>query len=153
SKRGLRLDDLADDPRLSALGFKLGEAIYEPKGCERCGGTGYRGRVGVFEVLKIDESVRGLINAQTDGNAVDRAAVEAGMTTMVDDGVAKCRAGITSAREVLRVTTIRGGNAEFPLSRDPREWRGGKRIFVGPDRGRGCPPHRVSRPDADRDGR
>jgi len=107
SKRGLRLDDLADDPRLSALGFKLGEAIYEPKGCERCGGTGYRGRVGVFEVLKIDESVRGLINAQTDGNAVDRAAVEAGMTTMVDDGVAKCRAGITSASEVLRVTTIR----------------------------------------------
>jgi len=107
SKRALGLADLADDPRLRALGFKLGEAIHEPKGCERCGGTGYRGRVGVFEVLQIDESVRGLINAQTDGNAVDKAAVEAGMTTMVDDGVAKCRAGITSANEVLRVTTIR----------------------------------------------
>jgi general secretion pathway protein E len=106
-KRDIRLIDFADDPRLRALGFKLGEAIYEPKGCERCGGTGYRGRVGVFEVLKIDESVRGLINAQTDGNAIDKAAVQAGMTTMVDDGVAKCRAGITSASEVLRVTTIR----------------------------------------------
>jgi general secretion pathway protein E len=107
AKRDLRLADFADDPRLRALGFKLGEAIYEPKGCERCGGTGYRGRVGVFEVLKIEETVRSLINAQTDGNAIDKAAVMAGMTTMVDDGVAKCRAGITSANEVLRVTTIR----------------------------------------------
>jgi len=106
-KHDLRPADLAADPRFSALGFSIGEMIYEPKGCERCGGTGYRGRVGVFEILKIDESVRGLINTQTDGNAIDKAAVRAGMTTMVDDGVAKCRAGITSTSEVLRVTTIR----------------------------------------------
>jgi general secretion pathway protein E len=107
TKRHLTPADLATDPRFDALGFRVGETIYEPKGCERCGGTGYRGRVGVFEVLKIDESVRGLINAQTDGNTIDKAAVQAGMTTMVDDGVAKCRAGITSTNEVLRVTTIR----------------------------------------------
>lgn len=107
TKRDLTPGDLATDPRFEALGFRAGETIYEPKGCERCGGTGYRGRVGVFEVLKIDESVRNLINAQTDGNTIDRAAVLAGMTTMVDDGVAKCRAGITSTNEVLRVTTIR----------------------------------------------
>jgi general secretion pathway protein E len=105
--RGLSHHDFAADPRFEALGFKAGETIHEPKGCERCGGTGYRGRVGVFEVLMVDESVRGLINAQTDGNTIDRAAVQAGMTTMVDDGVAKCRAGITSPNEVLRVTTIR----------------------------------------------
>jgi general secretion pathway protein E len=105
--RSLSHADFADDPRFEALGFKVGETIYEPKGCERCGGTGYRGRVGVFEVLTIDESVRGLINAQTDGNTIDHAAVQAGMTTMVDDGVAKCRAGVTSPDEVLRVTTIR----------------------------------------------
>jgi len=107
AKRSLTATDLAADPRFNALGFKAGETIYEPKSCERCGGTGYRGRVGVFEVLKIDESVRGLINVQTDSTAIDKAAVQAGMTTMVDDGVAKCRAGITSASEVLRVTTIR----------------------------------------------
>jgi general secretion pathway protein E len=107
TKRGLTHHDFAADPRFEALGFKIGEAIYEPRGCERCGNTGYRGRVGVFEVLTIDESVRGLINAQTDGNTIDHAAVQAGMTTMVDDGVAKCRAGITSPSEVLRVTTIR----------------------------------------------
>ncbi|HWN51002.1 MAG TPA: GspE/PulE family protein [Xanthobacteraceae bacterium] len=107
TKRDLTSADFAADPRFSALGFRVGETIYEPKGCERCGGTGYRGRVGVFEVLKIDESVRDLIHAQTDGSAIDKAAVQAGMTTMLDDGVAKCRAGITSTNEVLRVTTIR----------------------------------------------
>jgi general secretion pathway protein E len=107
ARRSLTHHDFAADPRFEALGFRVGETIHEPKGCERCGGTGYRGRVGVFEVLTIDESVRGLINAQTDGNTIDRAAVQAGMTTMVDDGVAKCRAGITSPGEVLRVTTIR----------------------------------------------
>jgi general secretion pathway protein E len=105
--RSLNPQDFAADPRFEALGFKVGETICEPRGCERCGGTGYRGRVGVFEVLTIDENVRGLINAETDGNTIDRAAVNAGMTTMVDDGVAKCRAGITSPSEVLRVTTIR----------------------------------------------
>jgi general secretion pathway protein E len=107
ARRNLTPHDFATDPRFEALGFRVGETIHEPKGCERCGSTGYRGRVGVFEVLMIDESVRGLINAQTDGNTIDRAAVQAGMTTMVDDGVAKCRAGITSPSEVLRVTTIR----------------------------------------------
>jgi general secretion pathway protein E len=107
TQRSLTPHDFATDPRFEALGFRMGETIHEPKGCERCGGTGYRGRVGVFEVLTIDESVRGLINAQTDGNTIDRAAVQAGMTTMVEDGVAKCRAGITSPGEVLRVTTIR----------------------------------------------
>jgi len=51
--------------------------------------------------------VRRLVDAGADSNAIDQAAISAGMTTMVDDGVAKCRAGITSAAELLRVTTIR----------------------------------------------
>jgi general secretion pathway protein E len=107
AKRSLNAADLAADPRYSALGFAVGETIFEPKHCERCGGTGYRGRIGVFEVLQIDHNVRGLINVQTDSTAIDKAAVQAGMTTMVDDGVAKIRAGMTSPAEVLRVTTIR----------------------------------------------
>jgi general secretion pathway protein E len=107
AKRSLAPADFAADPRYEALGFRAGEAIFEPKGCDRCGGTGYRGRIGVFEVLKIDHNVRGLINVETDSTTIDKAAVLAGMTTMLDDGVAKCRAGMTSAAEVLRVTTIR----------------------------------------------
>jgi len=106
-RRQLSDADLAADPRFVALGLKAGETIHDPGSCERCGGTGYRGRLGVFEVLEIAEDVRDLINAQTDTSSLDKAAIRAGMTTMIDDGTAKCRTGATSAAEVLRVTTVR----------------------------------------------
>jgi len=106
-RRTLLADDVAVDPRYSALGIAVGEIVYEPGGCERCGGTGYRGRNGIFEVLEIDESLRDLIGGRAVTNAIDEAARRGGMTTMVDDAVAKCRSGVTSIAEVLRVTTIR----------------------------------------------
>jgi general secretion pathway protein E len=84
-----------------------GDIIYEPAGCERCGGTGYRGRSGVFEILEMTDTVRNLISPHSDSMALDEAAVRAGMTTMVDDGIAKCRAGLTSPAEILRVSTLR----------------------------------------------
>jgi general secretion pathway protein E len=99
--------DLEADPRYSALGLHVGEEVYEPGGCEHCGGTGYRGRVGIFEVFEVNEDIRNLINVQSDSSALDQAGVRSGMTTMIDDGLAKCRAGTTSAAEVLRVTTFR----------------------------------------------
>ena len=49
-------DDLAADPRYGMLGFKAGDTVCEPAGCERCGGTGYRGRSGVFECLEMTET-------------------------------------------------------------------------------------------------
>jgi general secretion pathway protein E len=104
--RRLTSDDLAADPRYAMLGLRIGETVHHPAGCERCSGTGYRGRVGVFEVLETTSEVRGLIGPRTDSNTIERAAIGAGMTTMVDDAVAKCRAGVTSAAEVLRVTTV-----------------------------------------------
>ena len=107
TQRQLSATDFAADPRFSAVGLKVGETIFEPGKCERCGGTGYRGRVGVFEVLQVTEDVRHLINVQTDSVSIDKAAMQAGMTTMVEDGLAKCRAGVTSPSEILRVTTIR----------------------------------------------
>ncbi|WP_439955618.1 ATPase, T2SS/T4P/T4SS family, partial [Klebsiella pneumoniae] len=72
-----------------------------------CGATGYRGRVGVFEILNVTEDIRHLVDRQFGSTAIDKAAIKAGMTTMIDDGVAKCRAGVTSVAEVLRVTTVR----------------------------------------------
>jgi general secretion pathway protein E len=107
STKTLNEGDLADDPRLGALGFRSGETLYVPCGCERCGGSGYRGRLGVFEVLELTNDIRGLIGEKTDGHKVDEAAIRAGMTTMLEDGLAKCRAGLTSPAEILRVTTIR----------------------------------------------
>jgi general secretion pathway protein E len=106
-QKTLTAADLAADPRYGMLGFVAGEKVCEPAGCERCGGTGYRGRSGVFECLEMTEPVRKLIGANTDTGVVEDAAVKAGMTTMIEDAVAKCRAGVTSAAEVLRVTTVR----------------------------------------------
>jgi general secretion pathway protein E len=99
--------DFAEDPRLGALGFRSGETYQGPCGCERCGGTGYRGRLGVFEILVLTNDVRELIGEKTDGLKIDQMAIRTGMTTMLDDGVAKCRAGLTSPAEILRVTTAR----------------------------------------------
>ncbi|GLI24178.1 general secretion pathway protein E [Xanthobacter flavus] len=103
----LSASDVRDDPRYAALGLKAGETVYEPVGCERCGGAGYRGRIGVFEVLTLSDDIREMIDRHAGAAALDRAAIAGGMTTMLDDGVAKCRAGLTSAAEVLRVTTVR----------------------------------------------
>jgi general secretion pathway protein E len=107
SPRALSDADFAEDPRLAALGFRTGEVIQEPCGCERCGGTGYRGRLGVFELLELTNGIRDLISDKTDGLKIDEMAIHGGMTTMLNDGIAKCRAGLTSPAEILRVTTVR----------------------------------------------
>jgi general secretion pathway protein E len=98
--------DIEADPRYEVLGFKPGETVCRPVGCERCGGVGYRGRMGVFEVLVLTDEIRHLIGKNTDSKLIHTAALREGMIAMVDDAIAKCRAGVTSAAEVLRVTTI-----------------------------------------------
>jgi general secretion pathway protein E len=105
-RKDLTAEAFADDPRYNALGFKIGDAIFEPCGCDRCGGTGYRGRSGIFEIIEMIGNVRDLITGHTDSEVIHRAAVTAGMTTMINDAIVKCRTGVTSAAEVLRVTTI-----------------------------------------------
>jgi general secretion pathway protein E len=105
--RVLTAADFTEDPRLGELGFKSGETLFAPCGCERCGGTGYRGRLGVFELLELNNEIRDLIGEKTDGLKIDQTAIRGGMTTMIDDGVAKCRAGLTSPAELLRVATAR----------------------------------------------
>jgi general secretion pathway protein E len=98
---------LAREPRFVALGIKAGESVGEPVGCGRCAGSGYRGRQGVFEVLEVTDPVRRLIGARADDAAIERASRDQGMTTIIEDGLAKCRAGVTSVDEILRVTASR----------------------------------------------
>ena len=105
--RTLTAADIEKDPRFAMVGFAAGEMMHEAVGCERCGGTGYRGRNGVFEILEMTEEVRKLVGPQTDSHTIDEAAMRGGMTTMLADAVAKCRAGLTTVPEVFRVTTIR----------------------------------------------
>jgi general secretion pathway protein E len=107
SPRPLTEAEFAEDLRFEAFGFRAGEMLQQPCGCDRCGGTGYRGRLGVFELLELTGGLREQIGEKTDGLKIDAMAIEAGMTTMLDDGVAKCRAGLTSPSEILRVTTLR----------------------------------------------
>jgi general secretion pathway protein E len=107
SQRNLTSDDLAADPRYEICGFGVGQLVWDPNGCERCGGVGYRGRVGVFEALEVTGEVRDLVGPRADSKMLDDAAMKAGMTTMMEDAIAKCRMGITSISEVLRVTTVR----------------------------------------------
>ena len=95
------------DPRLPAMGLKTGDLVGEAAGCDRCGQTGYRGRLGVFEVLEVNEHISRLIGTATDDASIEREARDDGMATMIEDGVAKCRAGLTSVDEILRVTASR----------------------------------------------
>jgi general secretion pathway protein E len=96
--------DLVADARYGALGFAAGEVLHRPKGCEWCSFSGFRGRQGVFEVLEVSEGVRRAIGPRTETAALEEVAREAGMTTMTQAGVAKCRTGLTTVDEVFRVT-------------------------------------------------
>ena len=99
--------DLEQEPRWAAVGLKAGDMIGEAVGCDRCAGIGYRGRQGVFELVELTEQLRDMIGNNAGDEAIERASRADGMTTMIEDGVAKCRAGTTTIEEVLRVTASR----------------------------------------------
>ncbi len=93
-------------PELLRRAGVQGEAAHwRPRGCERCGGTGFLGRSCIVEVLEIDDEVRRLMRRDIMVGEVEDAAVRAGMSTMALDGLRKCLAGITTPDEVRRVTT------------------------------------------------
>ncbi len=75
-------------------------------GCAACRQTGYRGRVGIFEMLPVDEAVRQLIQSRATASQVKDAAVRAGMRTLRDEGIGKVLAGVTTIAEVERVTHV-----------------------------------------------
>ena len=95
------------DARYSAIGFKPGDLVGEAVGCERCANVGYRGRLGAFEILEVNEEIARMIGTMKGDAEIERKAREDGMTTMIEDGVAKCRAGITTVEEILRVVASR----------------------------------------------
>lgn len=80
----------------------------KPGGCERCGGTGYSGRTGVYEVLSITEEVRRLAIRNADASEIKGAAVAEGMRTLRDDGAHKVLSGMSTIEEVMRVTAEEG---------------------------------------------
>jgi type IV pilus assembly protein PilB len=90
----------------SSVGLADGDGspeMYEPVGCVRCGGTGYLGRIGLYEVLVLTDEVRALILDKASSKEIEAVAVDAGMHRLRDDGLEKVRRGITSMPEVIRV--------------------------------------------------
>ena len=77
--------------------------FYRGRGCDACKGTGYKGRVGVYELMPVNDKVRELILARASSYAIREAAIEAGMRTLKDDAMEKILLGITTLEESLRV--------------------------------------------------
>ena len=81
-----------------------GVVFYRKKGCPRCGQTGYKGRVGIFQLLEMTEGLAELSVRKSSREEIERQAIADGMRTLWDDGMAKVRAGLTSLEELARVT-------------------------------------------------
>lgn len=93
---------------LLSVGFAEAEAsgvkVYKGRGCEKCGGTGYKGRVGLFEVMDVTEDIRELILSGATAVELRRKAIEEGMITLRQSGLQKIREGVTTIDEVVRET-------------------------------------------------
>jgi len=96
------------ETELRALRIEPGQLaesqVMLPVGCEQCRQTGYKGRMGIFEIFVIDDEVRHLINQRTSTTILRQRARELGMRTLREDGVRKVLAGLTSAEEVISIT-------------------------------------------------
>lgn len=87
------------DPQL----LKRGKVFYYGKGCDNCNHTGYRGRVGVYEVLVPTAAIRDAVLRKAPAAEIRQLAIEQGMTTMIQDGFLKVQKGITTVEEILRM--------------------------------------------------
>jgi len=99
-----------DRDELESMGFSKEEipdlTIYGPKGCPTCTGSGYKGRVGLYELMEVTDEVAKAINANVPEDQLRKTAIQEGMNTLRDAGLTKIREGITSVEEVLKRTTI-----------------------------------------------
>jgi type IV pilus assembly protein PilB len=96
------------ETEMRALNIEPGQLsdaqVMQPVGCDQCRGTGYKGRMGIFEIFGIDDEVRHMINKRTSTVLLRQRARELGMRTLREDGVRKVLAGLTSAEEVISIT-------------------------------------------------
>lgn len=79
---------------------------YDAAGCERCGGTGYRGRIGLFEVLMIDDEIREMVLERYPSAAIEQAAQKKGMVSLKQNAIERVRQGTISLSEAIRVTSL-----------------------------------------------
>lgn len=98
-----------DPAILKRLGLSDNDAksitFYQPKGCPDCANTGYKGRIAVFEVMEMNPAIAKLTMEKSNASLIAQAAIKAGMTQLVQDGIAKIKLGLTTIEEVLSVAT------------------------------------------------
>jgi type IV pilus assembly protein PilB len=82
-----------------------GMVLYRKVGCPRCGRTGYKGRIGIFQLLMMNDELESLVAQNAPRDDLERAAAGAGMRSLWDDGIAKAAAGLTSLEELARIVT------------------------------------------------
>jgi len=96
---------------LEKAGVKKGE-IFHGAGCDSCRNSGYAGRVGIYELLVIDDLFRDMINKDSSVVNMRRAFLKSKQSSLFDDGIKKIKKGLTTIEEVLRVTEVYGQSAE-----------------------------------------
>jgi type II secretory ATPase GspE/PulE/Tfp pilus assembly ATPase PilB-like protein len=92
---------------IKELELPEGTKLYKGEGCLVCRKTGYRGRLGLFELLTVNEEIRKLIINHATGSEIQTAAQKNGMKTLFEDGVDKALSGQTTMEEVFRVTRLK----------------------------------------------
>lgn len=87
--------------------LKVGDEAYSEVGCDECGGNGFQGRIGIFEILHITEKIRRMISERENIDDVFKEARANGMKLIVEDGVTHIKNGVTSVEEIMRVTALK----------------------------------------------
>jgi type IV pilus assembly protein PilB len=85
-------------------GWLEGNTLYRGEGCDKCGGTGYKGRQGLYEVMAMTSTIRKLIMQEASTDDLRAAAIEEGMLTLRMDGMKKLERGVTTLEEVMKET-------------------------------------------------
>jgi len=99
-----KLSESEVQPLRRRFGDKLPRTLYKGRGCRRCQGTGYRGRIGIFEMMVVTDEIRSLIVENASAGDLRRVSAKQGMTNLRDDGFRHLSEGLTTMEEVLRVT-------------------------------------------------
>jgi type II secretory ATPase GspE/PulE/Tfp pilus assembly ATPase PilB-like protein len=84
------------------------KTLYKPRGCDHCTGTGFRGRIGIFELMHMNNEIRNLAFERAATNKIRKAALASGMKSLLADGRIKILAGTTTAEEIVKVAQVEG---------------------------------------------
>ncbi|MBI1912806.1 MAG: Flp pilus assembly complex ATPase component TadA [Deltaproteobacteria bacterium] len=99
----------------TGITLRCRETLYRGRGCKKCGGTGYMGRMGVFEVLTVNNRMKKLIASDADEQEIMTAVAASGMVSLYEDGTKKVLGGLTTISELSRVVCLPGEAEDMPV--------------------------------------